>query len=220
MIGSSRAPIGRGGRALPATRGRHTLGSAHDSPHPAEQAEAPPAAGLPAGPEEPQGARPVWWRAARERAKEAGGEEGRILRRLLDHVDSAWTGVAELQLVCAQRAGWARRPHADPRVAHLFAFIEAEMMGTLRRCALDTAALVPGVNPQGDTQRAALFDAMAERLERALSMVHLASADPAVPADVREAVRTVALGLSDWSPEFSALANAAAVASGHGEAGR
>jgi len=48
-------------------------------------------------------------------------------------------------------------------------------------------------------------------------MVHLAVADTAVPPDVREAVRTLALNLSDWPPEFAALANAAATARSEAE---
>lgn len=212
MIGSTRAPIGRGAPALPATRGRHTLGSAHDSPQPVEAAEGLPDAASPAPEPEPHAARPVWWRAAREAAKAVDGEPGRILRRLCDHVDSAWTILAELQLVCESHATRARRPHVDPRVAHLLAFIEAEVTATFRRCALDAAALAPNGNQQRETLEAGAFDTTAERLERALSMVHLAVADTAVPSEVRDAVYSAALDLSDWAPEFAALANAAAAA--------
>lgn len=100
----------------------------------------------------------------------------------------------------------------DPRVAHLLAFIEAEVTAMFRRCALDAAALAPNGNQQRETREAGAFDTTAERLERALSMVHLAVADTAVPSEVRDAVYSAALELFDWAPEFAALANAAAAA--------
>jgi len=199
-------------RSASANRGRHTLGSDHDSPRPAHPwAEGEHARDRPS--DDAEAGFPVWWRSARERAGRGGGEPERILRRVLEHVESGWACVARLELVCERNdAELHKRLRRDARLPHLVAFIQTELVAAFGRFARETASAVPGGSGEAGALDPIALERRAGRFSEVLAVAHLAVADPAVPLDLREAVEEAAARLSDWAPELGALLSARAIA--------
>lgn len=195
-------------QASRAGAGRHTLGSDHDSPRPpaAGQSAVDSAVQLAAAHRESM-THPIWWRSAGERARGVEGEFGRVLRQLVDHVELGWPSVASLQI--ATEAIPVDRRTVEKPLAKLAAFILREFVGAFRRCAFAATVLVPGTVAPIDGVPS--MDEAAEVFDRYLNVLHLAAADPSVPAGLAETIRAATSVLADWAPEFAALGTASAL---------
>ena len=158
-------------------------------------------------------ARPIWWLAARERAGELGeGERGRVMMRLLAHVEDGWAMVAELAGLTDNYPPPPPEPtQAGEVMARLLGFVGSDVVELFTRLAFTCSTMVPAPwDTEPEYPSADEIEIVGERFSRNVLMVHLASSDPIVPDVSRETLRRVSGDLLEWFPDFSVLAVAAA----------
>lgn len=188
--------------------GRHTLGSDHDSPKPPAPGQPADSAAQMATAHREAITHPVWWRSACERVRDVEGDAGNVLWRLVEHVELGWQPVATIQIASEAIADGRA---VDERVAKLVAFVMRDFVEAFRQCAFRASVLVPGtVAPRNGVP---LMDEAAEAFDRYLNVLHLAAANPTIPKQLTETIRTAAEALADWSAEFAVLGTASAAAS-------
>ena len=154
-----------------------------------------------ASPAEPFGlrSREDRWADARRRAEEAPAALRPALHELLASVETAAPALARLQGLVEQSHP-AGAPGAD--VDHLLTFIEADVLDVFHHLRLRVAALVPGPGAwmeDADPQEA---DGYASLLDRLMRVLVLASADPTLAPDLRDAIVSAGRELSGWYGEF------------------
>lgn len=192
-------------------RARHTFGSDPDAvgwvSKPTEQRgvnATAPAVEMPA--------RPIWWLAARERAADelVQGEQGRVVTRLLAHVEQAWDLATELAGIADDYPPPREPTTVGEIMVRLLGFVRFDVVELFTRLAFTCSTMVPA---QWDTHpeypSPDEIESMGERFSRNVLMVRLASSDPLIPEVPRERLRRLSGDLLEWFPDFTALAVAA-----------
>jgi hypothetical protein len=155
--------------------------------------------------------RPIWWLAARERASELEGERGRVISRLLSHVEAAWALTVELSALAADPPPMPESSLGTERLVGLLAFLRIEVVEVFASMALQSATTVPALGD--DTPQISApeeIESVGERFYRNALILHLAAADTVIPPEVRDLLRRVSRDLLDWYSDYPALAIAAA----------
>lgn len=185
------------------TSGRQTLGSNHDAPQP-PLASPPDAADL-------QWFRggelwPVWWDVFKDRCAELGsGEAAKTAGRLIQHVETGWGAIRELQLACERQRGHA--VSEGDRLSHFLAYLESDVVTAFVACTeAVTGCLRPAkLSGGGDGSSAC---GLAARFDRGLAVAALAAQASELSPSFRTAVNAVADALVDWGAEVCTLLSA------------
>ena len=188
----------RGPAPIRLTSGRQTLGSNHDAPpggpYPREEA--------PDGFQTTDSTRPVWWHIFKDHCGSLRGERRRTADRLVQHLETGWALVMQLQLEC-------ERQHADQgvaqdaQVAHLIGFLESEVLGAFMECAERCARVVSEAGEP--EERVDGLYSMVARLERGITISAFASESAHLPCAFKATLECVSNALVDWSADFGAL---------------
>jgi hypothetical protein len=158
-------------------------------------------------------ARPIWWLAARERValELVEGEQGRVITRLLDHVEHAWVTVTELSGIADNYPSPSPEPtQVGEAMVRLLGFVRSDVVELFTGLAFTCSTMVPA---QWDTHpeypSPDEIESMGERFCRNVLMVRLASSDPLIPDVLRDTLRRFTGDLLEWFPDFTVLAVAA-----------
>lgn len=177
---------------------RHTLGSDPDSANASARNAADSRPSSDSTP--PALMRPVWWLSALERVGDYAEDavRAKLVARLLDHVEQAWSNTAELQAACHFHRD-AASEH-EP-LQHFLLFVESDVVELFYRLARRSAQLVtdPDLQSPNDEE---------ERFSRNVEVMRLAATDGAIPGDLRAIVHRIGRDLSDWFSDFAALSGA------------
>lgn len=155
--------------------------------------------------------RPVWWHVFKERCTALEADSRRTVERLIQHLETGWAHVIELQLAC-ERQRMVNQREAGGRVLQLVDFVEVEVIATFGVCAEGAAAFLVRTPAQAAVTSDEL-GRIAENFERAVAVSALASEAAQVPPDFRSVVLPAADALVDWSADYCTLIAAAAVPS-------
>lgn len=198
MDKSLHRPEGEQPRAPVPVAARHTLGSDPDSVNAPVPGAADSRSSSESAPEALM--RPVWWLSALQRVRDYTGDPARakLVVRLLEHVEQAWSNAAELQAACCS--------HRDPAsehesLQHFLQFVESDVVELFFRMAQRSAQLVTGPDPRSTTDEI-------ERFIRNLEVMRLAAADGEIPGDLRVVIHRLGRDLSDWFSDFAPLIGA------------
>jgi hypothetical protein len=195
---SPAASAERGPAATRLTSGRQTLGSNHDAP----QRGTGTGEGAPGALQPADSTWPLWWHIFKDYCAALQGESRRTADRLVQHLETGWTHVTQLQLECErQHAGHVAIQ--DAWVVHLIGFLETEVLGSFAECAERCARLFAGERDEGEGLDA--LCSVAFRFERAVALSALASESAHLPRTLKATLEYATNALVDWSADFGAL---------------
>lgn len=150
--------------------------------------------------------RPVWWLAAVDRARHLNDDGARspLVQRLISHVELGWPLICALQAVCSRY----RKGALPEALREVLRFADHEVIGLFFRLALRASELVACGDYRPDAVTLHHTQEESERLARYLVVLTLATAHPAMPEPERTEVLTLLRDLSDWLPDYDAVAGA------------
>jgi hypothetical protein len=189
--------------ARPVT-GRHVLGSSPESLEPVNPASLP---SLPApdGAQRAEPQRTIYvrsWGDARRRVEMVAPQTRPALLAALNHVETGWEHVRELQ-----RWYDDNREHAqgDDDYALILSFIDGDVVDVYREIAAEVAALVPGYPGWKNNADPGAIDGDLDVFRRYFRVFALAVEQAPETEPVRELVRRAARGLAGWCTELAIL---------------
>lgn len=184
--------------------GRHVLGSSPESLEPMKPASLPLLSPLHQPPAEP--GHTIYlaeWEKARRRAARLAPARRALFTRTLDHIETGWENVRELQRFWEEHREYALT-HSD-RYADLLHFIHGDLVDVFRAVAAEVALLVPGYPTWADTADADDVLGETDVFRRYLTVFVLAVEQEPRADPLREVTRAAAKGLAGWCTELGIL---------------
>ena len=148
-----------------------------------------------------------WWEETWERARVVRPAETRhLFTRLLQRMEEAWEYIRPLELWYEEHAENAEAEGGDYWEA--MEFINADIVDIFREVAVDVSRLVPGCEGWPKTASPDDVNGEADAFNRWLIVFGLAAESPCIPDGLRELAHAATAGLTGWSAEVAALAQA------------
>jgi len=184
--------------------GRHVLGSSPESLEPVRSASLPSLS--PVSDPRPEPGHTIYlpeWFHARWRLQRLPSFKRDLFTRALDHVESGWEHVRELQ-----RHADANREHTLANCdtySDLLDFIDGDLVDIFRVIAAEVSRLVPGYPEWEERASADEVDGDTDVFRRYFTVFALAVEQEPKAEPLREATRAAKTGLAGWCTEMGIL---------------
>jgi hypothetical protein len=133
-------------------------------------------------------------------------ETRHLFTRLLQRMEEAWEYIRPLELWYEEHAEDAEAEGSD--YWQVMEFINADIVDIFREVAVDVSRLVPGCEGWPKTASPDDVNGEADAFNRWLIVFGLAAESPCIPDGLRELAHAATAGLTGWSAEVAALAQA------------
>lgn len=197
-----RSDITGNGRSV---AGRHVLGSSPETLEPVDPASLPSLSAS-EGQSTAEPERTIymdWWADARGRVGRGAPVLRPLLNAALDHVESGWLHIRELQRWHDDNRERAHAGRDD--YALLLSFIDGDLVDLFRVIAGEVADLVPGYPEYEATADPGSVDGDIDTFRRYFALFTLAVEQAPDAEPLREIARAAAHGLAGWCTEMDAL---------------